>query len=178
MMIRSHILLCGMLVVTAGCGAPEIYNFAGHLMAEDSVGEEREHVIYWNRTDWQAGRDNAAGSIILLSECSTIAIPFDERDDGIIFRMRASDRRVIGSGGAECGRVRGFKRIDEISEGELQLTVACEPEVDEFNAGGSDRYLKARVEPYRFRVVRVKEVPKRPECRLLKSLKNRPKGEK
>src|SRR3989344_4398157 len=151
----------------AGCTQ---YIYQGQIRAPDSLVQERDHLLYWNRTHRILWFDSAAGSLTLLSECSSNTVQYDEQEDGIIFRKRPSDKLVAPYTGNECGKMIGQTRIKDIEEGQLNLTMHCEPEVDEFTVGG-DSYLKARAEPYAFPVTKrvtkdlLKDTPKRPPCR-------------
>ncbi len=157
-----------LILVFSGCTQ---YIYQGQIRARDSLGKQRDHVIYWNKTQRAIWFDSAAGSLTLLSECSNNTVQYDEQEEGIIFRKRPNDTPQKSYKAKDCGKVIGAKHIKDIEEGNLKLTVRCEPEIDEFTVGGADSYLNAREEPYTFPITKKAtknlnaDLPKRPVCR-------------
>lgn len=156
-------------VLLTGCATTYLYE--GRLRANDSSGTMREHVVYWNRTHRRFWFDSASGSVTLLSACSTSSLQYDEREGGIFFRRRGSDHILVPNERGVCGEVMGAKSVADLSEPEIQLTVYCVPEADEFSVAAPDAYLGARHEPYTIPVVKRaigedlrQDAPKRPVC--------------
>lgn len=167
MPVRGSLVLLAVLL--SGCTT---YVFQGTIEAPDSSGTERQHLVYWSKTERPAGFDTVSGGIRVLTECSTNTMVFAEREDAIVFRRRPNDRGVgtdVPLGGP-CGQVLDAERIRDLDEGVLRLTVHCEPVGDEFSVG-NQAYLQAQEQPYRFPISRKKvddleeDTPERPACR-------------
>ncbi len=159
-----------LIVFLAGCGTTYVYY--GTIEDENSVGEERTHLIYWKKTERPLWYDECDGSIRLLTECSYETILFDETVDGIIFRCPPNHIGVTDTVeiGEPCGEILNMKKISELTEGKLLLKIYCTYDYGDFTVGDHS-YLKAQDEAYEFDIIRKKSsefkggAPLRPECK-------------
>ncbi len=138
------------------------YLYQGQIRAPDSQGAERNVVLYWSKTDPLFGRDKA-GPISLLTQCGSL-ITFDERIEGIVFRGEAGRETIASTGepvidGHICGRVLNEVHFTELGEGDLELTVLCNPAAPDDEGFGvvTRRYISANQEPYHFDIRAVKK---------------------
>ena len=112
----------------------------------------------------------------LLPQCSLNTVAYDERPDGIVFRARPTDKRVIVEAEPRmretiCGKVLGANQIKDLAEGTVGVTVWCE-DAPQDDLDRPKPYLKAREFPCEFIVSRrevpnfsdVGNVPTRPRC--------------
>ncbi|MCK4526619.1 hypothetical protein KAW18_04545 [candidate division WOR-3 bacterium] len=170
MRYKKIYLLFLISVVFTGCTR---YTYYGAIRAEDSVGEMKQHLIYWTRTERLLWFDECSGTIRLLTEGSLETIPFDETEKGIIFRYIPTHKGVthpVGIGEA-CGEILDVKEIKELTEGALRLKIYCTYDSTDFTVGtlSDHAYLKAKDTIYVFDIIRKKSsefedgVPKRPE---------------
>jgi len=159
-----------LIVFLAGCGTTYVYY--GTIEDENSVGEERTHLIYWKKTERPLWYDECDGSVRLLTECSRETIEFQEREDGIIFRRPENYHIGVTHTVEEkesCGEILNAKKVSELTEGKLLLKIYCTYDYGDFTEGDHS-YLKARDEAYEFDIIRKKSsefkegVPPRPEC--------------
>ena len=58
-----------LITMLSGCVTTRLYQ--GRITALDSQGTEQTHILYWNKTKRKLWFDTAAGSMTLLSGCST-----------------------------------------------------------------------------------------------------------
>jgi len=155
-------------LLLSGCAYNYIYS--GTLEAEDSQGKHRQFLLYWNKTERPVWFNTSEGTVRVLSQCSLNVMPYDERPEGIIFRARESDKKVIDPEQDKhvCGRILSGNLVADLPENSLSLTVLCaDSPPDELNQ--AKPYLKARPEPYKFSISRREvsdftEIPKRPQC--------------
>lgn len=164
--------LCGLLLVAlmvSGCAHKYVYS--GTLEAQDSLGNVGQHLIYWNKTTRPLWFDSQEGSVRVLPQCSLNTLAYDEQPTGIIFRARDRDKQVLERAQDQhvCGRVLNAKRIVDLPDGPIDVTVSCE-DAPQDDLDTPQPYLKPREEPYEFPVTRTEvkdfsETPKRPECR-------------
>lgn len=139
-------------LAASGCAQ---YTYFGSLQAKDSAGKDREVVVYWTKTERKLWFDTAAGGVRLLTECSTNAVDYEEKPQGIVFLRRPAD---VGVGrsialGAACGRILTAPRVADLGEGTLELTMHCRPDTtDDFSIPALRQYLQARDTPYRFQI--------------------------
>jgi hypothetical protein len=168
--MHEHILR-GLTIATlllSGCAHNYVYT--GTLAAEDSQGKQRQFLLYWNRTERPIWFDTAEGTVRVLPQCSLNVMPYDERPEGIIFRARDTDKKVIDPERDQqvCGRILSGNVVTDLPDDSLSLTVLCaDSPVDELNQ--PKPYLKARPEPYTFNISRLEvpdftAIPKRPQC--------------
>lgn len=151
-------------------GCAHNYVYSGTLEAQDSQGKDRQFLLYWHKTARPVWFDTSEGTVRVLPQCSPNVMPYDERPDGIIFRTRESDKKVINPEQDKhvCGRILNWTRVADLTEDSLSLTVLCtDSPPDDLNQ--PKPYLKARPEPYEFTIFRKEvpdftEVPKRPRC--------------
>lgn len=166
-------LLLGALLLP-GCAYNYVYS--GTLEAEDSLGKQRNHLIYWNKTERPIWFDTAEGSVRMLPQCSLNTLAYDERPTGIVFRARPSDKKVIGEVEPKieeriCGKVMSANQVKDLSEGRVEVTVFCE-DAPQDDLDRPKPYLKAREQPYPFTVSKQEvpnfsdegNIPKRPKC--------------
>ncbi len=154
-----------MLLAVAGCA--ERYVYQGSLEALNSTGNEKEFVVYWEKTEmWFY--DKKPERITLLTECSANAVIYeDTENDGILFLKRPNDEGITRevADGEACGRVLGVENTKGLDVGELSVEIYCGPVVDNFVIGDIN-YLKARAEPYVINIIKgPPPAPKRPLCR-------------
>ena len=172
MRYKKFSLMFLLIVFLAGCGTTYVYH--GSLIGENSVGEEREFLIYWKKTERPLWYDECDGSIRLLTGCSLERINFDEGEDGIIFERLP---RHIGvthdvKVGEPCGEILNAKEVSELKERKLRLKIYCMCDTGGFITGDRS-FLKARDEAYEFDIIRekssnpkfVKGAPPPPECK-------------
>jgi hypothetical protein len=172
-MTQTRWLMVAMMLLS---GCAHNYVYSGALEAEDSKGKMRQHVLYWNQTERPLWFDTAEGSVRLLPQCSLNTVAYDERPNGIVFRARPTDKRVIGEAEPRtresiCGNVLGANRITDLPEGTVGVTVWCE-DAPQDDLDRPKPYLKARELPYEFIVSRREvpnfsdagNVPTRPRC--------------
>ncbi len=160
-------LIIGLLAINSyGCASHHYYE--GRIKAADSMGAIQEHLLYWGGTKKKGWFDTVDGSIQLQSGCSLDIQVYSPGEEGLVFGKRETDMKKIEGPG--CGKVMGFTDIKSIPEGPLEISVLCEPEVNEFAVGDTNRYLAARKENYRFTIKKrnvkdpVAEGPQRPAC--------------
>ncbi len=168
-MVLRPVLLALILAAT-GC-ATTTHVYQGELEARNSDDEERRFLVYWTRTKGPRWWHTATSEVRLLTECSLNVVRYRETPSGIAFRRREQDRGVTHDMpvGGVCGEVLDARRIKDLGAGELELTVRCEPVIDEA-AAGPRAYLAARREPYRVTITRrdaagPDDTPRRPRCR-------------
>lgn len=159
-----------LLVAVMVSGCAHRYVYSGTLEAPDSLGNVGPHLIYWNKTTRPLWFDTQEGSVRVLAGCSNSTLAYDEQPTGIIFRAGARDRRVLegASDKQVCGRILTAKRIVDLPDGHIDVTVSCE-DAPQDDLDTPQPYLKARAEPYEFPVARrevkdFSEISKRPEC--------------
>lgn len=164
-------ILCWVALWAVLAGCAHHYVYSGTLEAQDSQENDRQFLLYWNRTERLVWFDESEGSVRVLPQCSLNVMPYDERPEGIIFRVRESDKKVIEAeqDKNQCGKILNAKQVTDLAEGPLSLTVLCtDSPPDEFSR--PKPYLKARPEPYEFIIARrevpdFSEIPKRPPCK-------------
>ena len=151
-------------------GCAQNYIYSGILEAEDSRGKNRQFLLYWNKTERPVWFNTSEGTVRVLPQCSMSVMPYDERPEGIIFRARESDKKVIDpeQDTHVCGRILSGNLVEDLPEQSLSLTVLC-ADVPPDDLSQPKPYLKARREPYEFTVSRKEvsnftEIPKRPHC--------------
>lgn len=150
-----------LLAVLQGCAQ---YTYFGRMEAQDSANQEREIVVYWTKTERAVWFDTVSGGVRVLTECSTNAIDYEEKPEGIVFLRRPGDvpvGREIALN-APCGSVLGATRVEALGTGPLELTMHCRPDTsNEFAIAPVVSYLQAREAPYRFRIERARsdEIP-------------------
>ena len=150
-----------LLAVLQGCAQ---YTYFGRMEAQDSASREREIVVYWTKTERMLWFDTVSGGVRVLTECSTNAIDYEEKPEGIVFLRRPGDvpvGREIALN-APCGSVLGATRVEALGTGTLDLTMHCRPDTsNEFAITALVNYVQAREAPYRFRIVKAKsdEIP-------------------
>jgi hypothetical protein len=163
-------LLVILVTLVVGCGTTYVYY--GQIRAENSEGEQAEHLVYWRKTVRPLWFDECDGSIRLLTcRRSLEKISFDETEDGIIFRQTGNHKGVSSPVAINepCGRILNAKKISELGEGPLMLVIYCTYDYQPFTSG-EHSYLKAREEPYEFPIQRKNSsefpdgAPKAPEC--------------
>ncbi len=148
-----------LLLGAAGCGTQYVYHDT--ITAQSSIGEDRDFLVWWSRTERRLWFDGVQGSIRLLTECSPNSVNFDEQESGIVFELRpgfdeAALDDVIGPGGA-CGTILDAKQIKELGEGTLRLTIRCRPLVDDEGfSTAPNPYLAGAEEPYVFQIRRTR----------------------
>ena len=170
MKYKKLTLIFLLIIFLSGCGTTYVYY--GILEGENSVEVEREHLIYWRKTERPLWFDECDGSIRLLTECSYETILFDETEGGIIFRCPPNHIGVTRtvSEGEPCGEILNAKKISDLNEGKLMFEIYCTYDYDEFTTGDHS-YLKAQDKIYEVDIVRKKNsefeggAPERPECR-------------
>jgi hypothetical protein len=160
-----------LIVFLSGCGTTYVYY--GTIEDENSLGKEREHLLYWRKTERPFWYDECDGSVRLLTECSRETIEFKETADGIIF-IRPKNYHIGVThdvkSGEPCGEILNAKKISDLTEGKLLLKIYCTYDYSDFTSGDHS-YLKAQDEAYEFDIIREKSsefesgAPKRPECR-------------
>lgn len=163
--------LCCMTLWTLLAGCAHHYVYSGTLTAQDSQATDRQFLLYWNRTERPVWFDESEGSVRVLPQCSLNVMNYDERPEGIVFRARESDKKVIEPDRDQhlCGRILNAKQVTDLTEGPLSLTVLCtDSPPDELSR--PKPYLKARPEPYEFIISRrevrdFSEIPVRPPCK-------------
>lgn len=165
------ILFSLLSLMVIGCTT---YIYQGKIQATDSTGKNRQFVVFWNKTSRTLWFDSTAGSVSLLTECSANTVEFDEQPNGIFFRKRPSDVMAVPVILPKdvCGEIFDKKRIRDLKEGYLPLSIYCKPTTkNEFALQSAISYLKASENPYIFPITRIKtedlanDTPKRPPCR-------------
>jgi hypothetical protein len=157
------------LLLLAGCA--HHYLYSGMLEAPDSLGQVRQHLLYWNTTVRPLWFDSREGSVRILEQCSLSTLNYDEQPAGIVFRQRERDEPVLERAKVThlCGRILHRDRIVDLRPGRIDVTVDCRDRPrDRFDT--PQPYLQAREAPYQFQVARrevkdVSEIPTRPACR-------------
>jgi hypothetical protein len=159
-----------LLVTLMLSGCAHRYVYSGTLEAQDSLGNVGRHLIYWNKTTRPLWFDTQEGSVRILPQCSLNTLAYDEQPTGIIFRARDRDKHVLESASDKhvCGRVLNAKRIVDLPDGQIDVTVSCQ-DAPQDDLDTPQPYLKARELPYEFPVTRrevkdFSEIPKRPQC--------------
>ncbi len=167
------IITCLSLLLLNGCTN---YLYQGNIRAADSKSIDREVVLYWNKTDPLIG-DDKAGPASLLTECGSL-ISFDERNEGILFRGEPG-RDVIASTGSQvsngdvCGEFLNHQKFTIIGEGELEVSILCEPDPGDGFSITERSYIAAKDTPYIFNITSTKvwsflgnthQAPPTPEC--------------
>lgn len=168
-----RVLLLATLLLLSGCAHHYVYS--GTLEAEDSTGMLRKHLLFWNKTERPLWVDTAEGSVRILPQCSLNTLAYDERPNGIVFRARPSDKKVIGEVEPKieeriCGKVVSENQVKNLSEGKVEVTVFCE-DAPQDDLDRPKPYLKAQEQPYQFTVSKHEvpsftegNTPKRPTC--------------
>jgi hypothetical protein len=172
-MMHGRWLLVALFLLT---GCAHNYVYSGVLEAEDSTGKIRQHLLYWNRTERPIWFDTVEGSVRMLPQCSANTLTYDEQPSGIVFRARPTDTKIIGPAEATlreriCGEVLSAKRIKDLAEGQVEITVRC-ADTPQDTLDRPKPYLKARDQPYGFTVSKREvpnfsdagNVPARPKC--------------
>lgn len=171
-------LLTFSMVLVQGC-TNTLYQ--GEIDAMNSQDQERKVVFYWTKTEKLIGRDKA-GPAILMTECSTRRLTFQEKEDGIYFfgtpgLDSLSDQTPITSQDQHCGKIVNEERYIDIQSGTINLEINCVANIDEFSftsGSTSPAYIKARNEPYIFEIDalsnwsffgEIPDTPPPPECR-------------
>ncbi len=171
MRYKKFSLMFLLIIFLSGCGTTYVYY--GFIEGENSLGEERKHLVYWRKTERPLWYDECDGSLRLLTECSRETIEFQERKDGIIFRRPENYHIGVTHNvkkGEPCGEILNAKKVSELTEGKLLLKIYCTYDYSDFTKGDHS-YLKARDEAYEFGIIRKKSsnfekgAPSRPECR-------------
>lgn len=133
------------------------YLYQGQLSGMDAYGNKGQFQLYWTKTEKLIG-STKAGPAILRTECSFTAIAFEDQPEGIIFRGEQGKDRLSGNTSTvgidqPCGKILNHSKIADVREGELSITIGCEPmPPDDFDAQPRN-YPKARTDPYIFSVV-------------------------
>lgn len=169
-------LLLGTLLLS---GCAHHYVYSGTLEAEDSLGKMRRHLLFWNKTERPLWFDTAEGSVRILPQCSANTLAYDERPNGIVFRARPSDKKVIGAVEPKiedrtCGTVVSANQVKNLSAGKVEVTVFCE-DAPQDDLDRPKPYLKAQEPPYQFTVSKHEvpnfseegNIPTRPTCEAL-----------
>ena len=150
-------------------------------MASEDVGSRADFCswLYWSKTDRLIGTSKA-GPVILMTECSTRRLNFDETEAGIVYRGEPGRDRVAVQNetiadGTVCAKIETQSKLTELQAGELVLTMLCEAVYDEFSIQEglyTPAYLQSREAPYRFYVRENKswslfgEMPKAPDLKV------------
>ncbi|MGD7036101.1 hypothetical protein [Methylotuvimicrobium buryatense] len=167
-----------LLVLLNGC---TLSMYTAELDALNSDGEPRKALLYWSKTDRLIGTSKA-GPVILMTECSTRRLSFDETEARIIYRGEPGRDRIAGQNetiedGTVCAKIETQLKLTELQAGELMLTMLCEAVYDEFSIQEglyTPAYLKAREAPYLFDVQEntswslfgeTPKAPEPPECK-------------
>lgn len=134
--------------VLSGCTN---YLYQGQFSGTDAYGKERHYILYWPKTEQLLGTTKA-GPAVLLTECSLTKIDFDDQPQGIIFRGEQERDRLPGSNSSVgrdqlCGKILNYAELADISAGNIQLEIDCEPISDDF-AIQPRNYPKAKPGPY------------------------------
>lgn len=133
------------------------YLYQGQLSGVDAHGKKGQFQLYWSKTEKLIG-STKAGPAILRTECSFTAIAFEDQPDGIIFRGEQGKDRLPGKSTTvnrdqPCGKILNYAKLADAREGELSVTIGCEPmPPDDFDVRPRN-YPKARTNPYIFPVV-------------------------
>ncbi len=155
-MIRKTILF-GVVLLLAGCATTTLYT--SHFRAENSAGQQREFVLYWNVTS-SVFTGSKASPVTLLTQCSSRTIEYEERPVPgqtqnaiqIIFRGEpgfdtAADSQTLPPSGI-CGRVLSADHLTELSGPRIEFTIRCKPVAGNAFAVQDNSYLGAREAPY------------------------------
>jgi len=139
----------------AGCTT---YLYQGKITAPDSANIDREVIIAWSVTDPLIGKEKA--DLIALRTACGVPIQFDEKENGIyFFGTPGKDIPISGAPVNEpdlvCGQILQYMKVEDITEGRLQLTIICRPKPGRFT-GDTRQYLKAQQAPYEFMISRTK----------------------
>jgi hypothetical protein len=169
-MMHGRWLLVALFLLT---GCAHNYVYSGVLEAEDSTGKMRQHLLYWLKTERPIWFDTVEGSVRMLPQCSLNTVAYDEQPNGIVFRLRqGADKKIIGPAEPPiCGEVLSAKRIKDLVEGQVELTVLC-ADTPQDDLDRPKPYLKARDQPYGFTASKREvpnfsdegNVPARPKC--------------
>ncbi|WP_341326760.1 hypothetical protein [Methylotuvimicrobium sp. KM2] len=154
-MKKLSISIC-LLILLNGC---TLSMYTAELDALNSDGAPRKAQLYWSKTDRLIGAAKA-GPVILMTECSTRRLSFDETEAGIIYRGEPGRDRVAGQNetiadGTVCAKLETQSKLAELQAGELMLSMLCEAVYDEFSIQEglyTPAYLQAREAPYLFDV--------------------------
>lgn len=167
-----------LVVLLNGC---TLSMYTAELDALNSNGEPRKALLYWPKTDQLIGAAKA-GPVILMTECSTRRLNFDETESGIVFRGEPGRDRIPGQNetiadGTVCAKFETQSKLTELQAGELMLSVLCEAVYDEFSIQEglyTPAYLQASEAPYLFDVREstswslfgeTPKAPEPPECK-------------
>lgn len=133
------------------------YLYQGQIYGTDAYGHKEQFQVYMTKTEKLIG-STKAGPAILKTACSYTAIAFEDQPQGIIFRGEPGKDRLPGNSetvGMEqpCGKVLNYTKLADVHEGELLITIGCEPmPKDEFDLRPRN-YPKASANPYSFPLV-------------------------
>ncbi|MGH8403311.1 MAG: hypothetical protein ACRESO_07925, partial [Gammaproteobacteria bacterium] len=112
------------IVLLPGCATTTLYT--GHFEAQNSAGQEREFVLYWNSTQ-SIFTGTKSSPVTLLTQCSSRTIQYEERpltDNAksatqFVFRGEPGFDTAAGSKDLPpsgiCGRVLSADRIQNLN---------------------------------------------------------------
>ena len=167
----------GIVLLLTGCATTTLYT--SHFEAQNSAGQNREFVLYWNTTT-SVFSGTKASPVTLLTQCSSRTIEYEERPVAgqsatqIVFRGEPGFDTAAGSTelppSGVCGRVLSADRLQNLSGPRIQFTVSCNPVSGDPFTVQDNNYLQARDIPYIVDITAVKtkdlttDTPHRPSC--------------
>lgn len=177
--MKWSIVSLAALLLLAGCATTTLYT--AHMEAQNSAGQDREFVLYWNTTT-SVFSGTKASPLTLLTQCSSRTIQYEERPvtdsaqstTQIVFRGEpgfdtATDSMELPPSGV-CGRVLSADRLQNLRGPRIEFTVNCKPVSGDPFAVQDDNYLQARDIPYVVDVTAMNTkdlsaaTPHRPSC--------------
>ncbi|MDE2234250.1 MAG: hypothetical protein KGL13_10100 [Gammaproteobacteria bacterium] len=177
-MVRISTLL-GAVMLLVACATTTLYT--SHFQAQNSAGQEREFVIYWNLTS-SVFTGTKASPVTLLTQCSSRAIQYEQQPVAaqgqtttqIVFRGEpgmdtAADSEILPPSGI-CGRVLSANQLAELRGPNIEFTMSCKPSGGDPFAVLDHSYLQAREAPYVVKVSATRTndltdaTPRRPDC--------------
>jgi hypothetical protein len=157
-MRRTFTVLFVALVLLTGCAQ---YLYTGMFPASDVRERSHDVVVYWTATERLLWFNEYSGGVRLLPECSTDVMDFEEKADGIAWRV--PEKGV-------CGTIEGARRVRDLHEGGLKILISCAPQQDEFTVFPVFSLLPEKG-PYTVDIKKrkiddpLRDIPLRPKCR-------------
>lgn len=176
--MNRRIALLPAILLLAACSTTTLYS--SRFEAENSAGQQRQFVLYWNTTT-SAFWGTTASPVTLLTQCSSRTVHYEEEParggqnpTEVVFRGEPGRDRAMNSNelpaNGVCGRVLSADRLTGVTGPTIEFTVSCKPVSGNPFAATDDSYLQARDAPYVVAVTAMKtkdlqaDTPKRPAC--------------
>ena len=162
-MLRKYAIFIILILLLSGCA--KTYYYTAEIEALNSSGEQKQFVLWWEKTEGRFIYDRGPERAAILTECSSKNLAFENISGlGIIYRKKPTDRGVTRdvNNYEACGKITSAERLEDLSTGVVYVEIYCRPSRGD--------YLKAKDGFYVFEVQRYKEketmsAPGRPDCR-------------